>query len=303
MSCRRFRKTLLDYADGRLDTAGTEKIESHLSSCEGCRRAADMLSASGSALSDLKPVIMPPEAAARVSSNLAAVARGEKEAPRRSGSALSFLWSPRTLAAAGTGVAIILGIVLVVVAFTGPPSTRRRVTSDGYTGVATTPSAKGSSPAQEESAMKTALPPVASTILPVVKVSQNNYDENSLRSAFDELEIKKQIEKNCTMGNAISMGSLFRRKMADMMVDAGCDGAMLEAMITYLTSSEPVLLPYYAENAQFTGQAVYIIGLAGPRRMGETTKLSRTEVWVMSPDRFSSSPDSSIVFFLETKSE
>lgn len=303
MSCHRFKKTLVEYSDGRLDAAGVEKVESHIASCNACRQAADMLALSRSALADLSPVSMPEEASSRVSATLASVARGEKKAPD-AGGRFSFMWSPRTLAAAGTGVAILLGIMLVVIAYTGPPKAERKAADGGFTSVTSAPAARGTTPETlEESIAKGALPSTAAMILPVVKKSQNNYDENTLRSTIEDLDIKDQVEANCTMGHAISLGGPFKRKMADMMVDAGCDGAMLEAMITYLTTSEPVLLPYYAENALFTGQNVYIIGFAGPRRMGETTKLSRTEVWVMSPEKFSASPDSSIVFFLETRSE
>lgn len=305
MSCRRFRKTLLDYAEGRLDTAGNQRIESHVSSCDGCRRALYALSASASALDTLRPLTMPPEAASRVSSGLAAAARGDAKAPRAARVGFSFPPSPRVLAGVGTGLAIVLVAVLVIVAYTGPPQTDRRKASDGHTSLAVSSPAGSSTPGQsaEGLAPMQALPRGAAAVLPVVKVSDEDYDENTLRSAFDTLEVKKQVEATCTMGHAISMGSLFRKKLADLMVDAGCDGAMLEAMITYLTNSEPVLLPYYAENARFSGQAVYIIGLAGPRRMGETTKLNRTEVWVMNPDRFAASPDSSVVFFLETRLE
>jgi len=302
MSCRRFRKTLLDYADGRLDTAGILRIENHLSSCDGCRRALEMLSVSASALDSLSPPAMPPEAASRVFSGLAAAARGDAKAPRAPRARFSFPPSPRALAAAGAGLAVVMAAVLMVIAYTGPPRVDRRKASDGNVGLAVS-SPAGKSLMGEERPATPVLPRGAATILPVVKVSDNNYDENSLRSVFDTLEIKKQVESTCTMGHAISMGNLFRRMMADLMVDAGCDGATLEAMITYLTNSEPVLLPYYAENARFSGQAVYIIGLAGPRRIGETTKLNRTEVWVMNPDRFAASPDSSVVFFLETRSE
>ncbi|MHB8895930.1 MAG: anti-sigma factor family protein [Candidatus Geothermincolia bacterium] len=304
MSCRRFRKSLIEYSDGRLDEARTAKIEGHLDSCEGCRQAVQMLSLSRLALSTLEAVRMPAAAGDRVASNLAAYGRNDRTAPRPAPSRFSFLWSPRTLAAAGAGVAILLGIVLVVIAYTGPNSGVKKPLDRLASG--TQPVSEGSTPAAGASEQKNArdvLPSGTAAILPMVKVSQTNYDENSLRSTFDNMELKKQISSSCTMGQAISMGNLFRRKMSDMMVDAGSDGAMLEAMITYLTNSEPVLLPYYAEHAQFTGQRVYIIGLAGPRRMGETTKLCRTEVWVLSPEKFPANPDSSIVFFLETKTE
>lgn len=306
MSCRRFRNTLIDYADGRLDGAGSEKVANHIESCEKCARAFEMLTLSRSALNSVEAVPMPAQAGARVSRNLAAYARGDRKAPRLAESRFGFLTTPRVLAATGTGVAILLSIVLVVVAFTGPPASDKNGSNKFASGVSSTPSGKAPGPGDSKSLDRLAseaLPSAAAAILPVVKTSQTDYDENTLKTTFDNMEIKKQIADTCTMGHAISMGGIFRRKMADMMVDVGCDGAMLEAMITYLTNSEPVLLPYYAENAMFTGEAVFIIGLAGPRRMGQTTNLNRTEVWVMSPEKFPASPDSSVVFFLETKAE
>ena len=107
--------------------------------------------------------------------------------------------------------------------------------------------------------------------------------------------MKKEIAQNYTMSHAINYCDLYKRKMADMMVDAGQDGAMLEAMITYIETSEPVLLPYYAESARFTGVHVYVIGLAGPRRTEKSEKLTRTEVWVMDPVKFQARPDTAIV--------
>lgn len=296
MSCRRFRKSLVEYADGRLDGPRLRKVEEHLSTCEGCGRAVDLLGLSRKALSSLDVVEIPDDASERVIAGLRAGGdRGEKVRKPRRG--FDVLLSPRGLAAAGAALAVMICAVVLVVSYTGPTAPEKDAKP-----LANVTEEATRAPSGED--LKHSVPPAgAVSIAPVVRVSQNNYSEDSLRTAFDTLEIKERIADTCTMGHAISMGKTFRRKMADMMENAGSDGAMLEAMITYLTNSEPVLLPYYAENALFTGQSAFIIGLAGPRRMGETTNLNRTEVWVMSPARFSNSPDSSIIFFLEVREE
>jgi len=305
MSCRRLRKSLVEYADGSLEGARAEKVEAHLESCAECRQAVEKLAFSRSALSGLQTFEMSDEASARVFGTLRSAARGD-EVPAPSESRLGFLWSPRTVAVAGTAVAVMLGLVIVVVTFTGGKTTRTGLnpTAGGPT---TSPLSKTSSPATlNNSEQKTAadlIPKAAAAIMPVARVSQTNYDENSLKGTFDKMDLKKQIETSCTMTSAVSMRDLFCRKLADMMVDQGGDGAMVEAMIVYLTNTEPVLLPYYAEKAMYTGQPVLILGLAGPRRMSNDTKLTRTEVWVMNPAKFAASPDSSIVYFLEEKSQ
>jgi hypothetical protein len=302
MSCRRLRKSLVEYADGNLDGTRAEKVEAHLESCAECRQAVEKLAFSRSALSSLQTFEMPDEASARVFSTLRSAARGDKaEVP--SEGRLGFLWSPRTVGVAGIAVAAILGLVIVVVAFTGGKTTRTGLNpTAGNPG--TQPLSKASSPVNPEQQKATDLVPKGmASIMPVAKVSQTNYDENTLKGTFDKMDLKKQIASSCTMTSAVSMGNLFRRKLADLMVDQGGDGAMVEAMIVYLTNTEPVLLPYYAEKAMYTGQPVVILGLAGPRRMSNDTKLTRTEVWVMNPEKFAASPDSSIVYFLEEKDQ
>jgi hypothetical protein len=303
MTCsRRYRKRLIDYTDGLLDEAASEKMRSHLETCEECTRSHELLMLSHSALSSLQTVTMPEDASARVLSNISSSARGRVK-PVAS-SRFEFLTSPRTMAAAGTAAAVLIAVLLVVLVYTGPTTTRQsRIPTTAMK--SSVPTSESTTPAGtlDQGAASAGVPDAIASIVPVVKHSATNYDENSLKGAFDAMALKKEISQTCTMGHAVSMGGLFKRKMADMMVDAGSDGAMLEAMITYLTTTEPVLLPYYAEDAMFTGQPVYIIGLAGPRRMGTSNKLTRTEVWVMSPQKFAASPDSSIVYFLEEKTE
>lgn len=292
MSCRRFRKSLIEYVDGNLDGGRAERVRAHLETCESCRAASEKLEFSGSALASLEMVKMPDASAERIAAALRSSAEGAR-------TRLSFFASTRGLASAGVVAALIIGLLIVVITFSGPGRVTRTDHAKGTTpGTAQGPLTKqaSTSPGQQSIA-----PPGIASIMPTVKVTNNNYDETALRNTFNNMDVKKQIADTYTMSHAINYCDLYKRKMADMMVSCGDDGAMLEAMITYIIQSEPVLLPYYAESARFAGLHVFIIGLAGPRRTDTTGKLTRTEVWVMNPAKFQASPDSSIVYFLEQK--
>jgi anti-sigma factor RsiW len=307
MSCRRFRKSLIDYADGTLSGARADGVRAHVESCEECKASLDKLKLSGSALGSLATVKMPEASAERVLRTLRSSAEGAVTAGRSMPSRLGFLWSPRTLAGLGTAAALLIAIVVVAIVFSGGgPSTTKPssgLQNDGLVRKTSTAPGEAESTSPGEKKAQALVPANAAAIMPVVKVSDNNYDDAKLRTTFDSMEVKKEIAKRYSMTHAITMCTLFRRKMADMMVEEGQDGACLEAMIIYLTNSEPVLLPYYAEKAQYLGQGVFIIGFAGPRRTSDTGMLTRTEIWVMNPEKFVNNPDSGIVYFLEEKTE
>jgi anti-sigma factor RsiW len=298
MSCRRFRKSLVEYADSRLEGGKEEALLSHLQTCEGCTGDLAKLQLSRAALSSLGNFEMPAAATERVAATIRNTAQAAPERSRFS-RAIDSMSTPRNLGTAGAAVAAVLAIAIVVLAYTGGgrESALNRKPAE-TTAPASATDVNGASNKQAYSGV----PSLAATIMPAVKVSKNNYDDGSLRQTFDDMEIRKKIATDYGMIQAISLCDLYRRKVADMMVDAGEDGAMLEAMISYITSSEAVLLPYYAEHALYSGQPVFIIGLAGPRRTGQSTRLTRTEIWVMSPEKFaSSSPETSIVYFMEKK--
>ena len=305
MNCRRFRKSLIDYADGSLPSARADAVRDHLESCEECRGALEELTLSSSALATLSTVKMPEASAEKVLRTLRTSVDSAGQAGRLSTFRPSVLWSPRVLAGVGTAAAVIIALLVVVMVYSGggvPSPTLTRTSNDQAGKTSTTPGTTVSTSPGEQKTQQ-ALPSGTAAIMPVVKVSNNNYDDTKLRTTFESMEVKKEIAKRYSITHAITMGTMFRRKMADMMVEQGQDGACLEAMIVYLTQSEPVLLPYYAERAQYLGQGVFIIGFAGPRRTATTGMLTRTEIWVMNPDKFTSSPDSSIVYFIEEKTE
>jgi len=295
---------LIDYADGRMSEAREEAVRAHVESCRQCSRAVTMLNLSRSALSTLDTVKMPAASADAVLANMRSEVERAASASRASISPglRRFLSSPRALAAAGTATALIITVIVVVISVGGGKQPSTGLSTRGAPSKLAFEETKGAALQDQQKCAKSPTPVPAPMILPMVKVTETNYDQKSLHDVFDGMELRKQIAERYTMGDAINQCSLFKRKLADMLVDAGEDGATLEAMISYLTASEPVLLPYYAEKARFLGQQVFIIGLAGPRRITGTKKLVRTEVWVMNPEKFAVSPDSSIIYFLEQKS-
>ena len=302
MSCRRFRKSLIEYVDGGLPDERAEAIREHVEGCETCKAAVEKLEFSRSALSSMEAVNMPEASAERVAAVLRISADSARPAFHSLTSRLGFFTSARGLAYAGVAAAVIIGLVIVVIAFGGSGKVgQSRLATGSIPDNGTAPASELSTSPGQQKANKGFVPSGIASIMPAVKVSSTNYDESALRSTFDNMEVKKEIADTYTMSHAINYCDMYKRKMADMMVDAGEDGAMLEAMITYIETSEPVLLPYYAECANYTGIHVFIIGFAGPRRTAKTEKLSRTEVWVMNPAKFAANPDSSIVYFLEQK--
>jgi len=302
MSCRRFRKSLIEYVDGELSGERKDAVREHVDSCETCKAAVEKLEFSASALSSLDAVKMPEPSAQRIAAVLRTSADSARPALHSVTGRLGFFTSVRGLATTGVAAALIIGLAILVITFGGSGQVGQKGLATGsMPGSTTTPATAFSTSPGQQKTNPDLVPDGIATIMPAVKVTNTNYDDTALRNTFENLDIKKQIAANYTMAHAINYCDLYKRKMADMMVDAGQDGAMLEAMITYIESSEPVLLPYYAESANYTGVHVYIIGFAGPRRTAKSEKLTRTEVWVMNPAKFEASPDSSIVYFLEQK--
>jgi len=305
MSCRGAKKSLLDYADGRLPEKEREAVRLHLESCPSCEAAAEKLELSASALSSTRPPELGDAASERILANIGREVRPE-------GSRAGW-WRSQRVLAAGAAVAAVLVAVVVVV---GVEISR----NTGETERSTTGAAEDQA---SQSAFKSVLPesapsvpaatatgqnsgsaaPLASVAmpLPAVKASSTDYDQASLRSMVESLPARKQYADAYTMSDAAVLSGTYARKAADDFAHLGQSGPELEAMISYVTASEPVLLTCYVESALFGGRPVWVIGLAAPPRNGSSVKLSRTEVWVLDPARFTSDPDSSIVFFLEYK--
>ncbi|HEY5530467.1 MAG TPA: zf-HC2 domain-containing protein [Candidatus Anoxymicrobiaceae bacterium] len=289
MDCRRAKKTLVEYADGGLSRARRDEIGLHLESCEDCRALLGMLEVSREALDKLERVSMPDDASRRTLSTL--------KSQSASASAGGFFRSPRVITAAGIATAVLVGLAIVVGLFTGGKAPNPKVSQNGSTTTPVSSSGGAEGLTKTSVADQTPTPPVGSLVMPVARATSNNYDNGSMKTMAEGLDIKKQFAQRYTLSDAVSLRILFRQKLADLFVELGGDGPTLEAMISYIQVSEPVLLPCYAEKALFGGQNVIIVGLSGPPRGGNSKMLSRTEFWVMSPDKFVANPDSCIVWW------
>ena len=162
--------------------------------------------------------------------------------------------------------------------------------------------AEGVSPASTPASLPASFPSetagnVASLVLPVVRVTANDYTPEALRATFEKLPVRREFAQRYTMSDAVNLCESFKRKAGEDFTALGQDGAVLEAMITYTEQGEPILLPCYMEKAKYQGQPVWIIGLAAPLRSGKSVNLTRMDVWVMNPDKFVENPDSGVVAF------
>ncbi|MBU1669719.1 MAG: zf-HC2 domain-containing protein [Actinobacteria bacterium] len=297
MNCRQARKALIEYNDGSLVPEDSVRIDEHLASCPGCAAMAEQINLSGAALSSLQPVLMSDAAASRVRASIRAEAPSMRTG--RSAAVFGFLQRPATLAVAGAVAAILVAVAVVVGVYTGPPEETTTVSE--YSKEAGTSGPGMSNPA---SMSEDALAPGMARVglpTPEVKVSNTDYNGESLRAMFEDLDVKKQYSANYSMGDAVQLRGNYTDRAALEFQAMGGDGGMYEAMVSYITSSEPVMLPCYLEKALFTGQSAYIIGLAAPSRSGDSKNLNRVEVWVMSPEKFTANPNTSILYFIEQR--
>jgi Putative zinc-finger len=286
MNCRRAKKSLIEYVDGGLSKADREEVSRHLESCGDCSALAAKLKTSASAFSKLDPVTMPQQASRRVLGTL----KSPGKAPR----AVGFWHSPRALAAAGGVAAVLVALAVVVVVFAvGGPGTKPQQSESAVEKQA----AGTAEDAQVLSTRTAPSAPTAALVLPVAKITRNNYNEDSAKTMAESLEVKKKFAERYTMSDAINLCVVFTKKLADEFTQLGGDGAMLEAMISFVQSTEPVLLPCYVEKAQYAGENVYIVGLSGPPFGGDTKNLVRTEFWAFNPDEFGADPEASLVWW------
>ena len=291
MHCSRVRKSLIEYEDGSLPDARAREVEAHLEGCPDCSGLAAKLELSRNALSSAEPVTIPEEASKRILASL-------RPATPRHRPWTELLRSPRAIGF-GAAVAAVLVVLVVVVGLRtgGGPQTIRTVTKN-----ATSKDSGFYTPSQEgEKLEESAVLPAAGAPMPLVKFTANDYTPDSLRLAFDNLQVKKEFANVYTMSDSINLAKGFTRKVAEDFANLGGDAALLESMFSYITAGEPILLPCYIERARFQGRDCWIILLAGPPRSGGSVKLTRTEAWVMDPVKFAQNPDSGVVFFLEQK--
>lgn len=301
MSCRRTKKSLLEYSGGGLSSTERESVRLHLESCPSCAALEEKLRLSAAALASEPRPLMSDETSRRV---LASVSRQNAEARKPTAARLRG-W--RALGIGAAAAAVIVAIALFVGLQVGEQPAvveREERAASGQvsdearfsTEEATVPAAAAQKSSSVESELSAGPQPT-----PVVTASSSDYTQESLRAMVEALQVRKDFAGRFTLSDAAVLSGTYAKKAADEAAGHGIDGAELEAMISYISSSEAVLLPCYVESASFTGRPVWIIGFAAPPRTGSEVNLSRTEIWVMDPAKFESNPDSSIVFFLEYK--
>ncbi len=290
MRCRKVRKSLLEYERGTLSEERVKATEAHLEGCPDCAALAVKLEFSRDALSPLEPVAIPEDASGRILASL-------RQVTPRKRSWVELLRSPRAVTVGAVVAAVLIAVVVVVGLRTGGGPTTVTKTSKGSDLTA---------PASEAEKLEQSTTSGPSTggpggPLPLVKFTTNDYTPDSLRLAFDNLQVKKDFASAYTMSDSVNLAEGFTRKAAKDFANLGGDAPLLEAMFTYITSGEPTLLPCYVERARFQGKDCWVILLAAPPRSGGSVKLTRTEAWVMDPLKFSQNPDAGVVFFLEQK--
>lgn len=304
MLCRKLEEELVEYVDGGLGADRRRYVEAHLEGCEDCRLAVERLELSRLALASLEPLSMPEVASSRVLSGI----RRELSSVREG--FFSRLRSSRALTVAGAATAVLVAFAVVMGLYLSyrPDEKAAVVEEEGrslqeeglpVSGISTPGADESWPPLSKVLDEASGFASIAPT--PVVKASDTDYSPESLKQMVENEEVTQSYEANYTMSDAICLGVEFTRQIADEMSEMGMDAPMVESMISYVTVGEPVLLPCFVEKAFFTGTSAMIIGLAAPPRSGNSTRLSRIEVWVMDPAIFEVDPDGSILHFLEHK--
>jgi hypothetical protein len=294
MGCRKYQKSLDDYVNGTLDAGTRELLESHLESCTECAAVAAKLELSSVALSSLARPTLGEQASSRM---LATIHSGKVVVPR--GSLFNI---PKPALAAGAFAIIALIAVFVVVGVMNNSDVTQKKSSE--IGMRFPGNDGGSIPAAFESTAAKATSPqlatsMAASISPIVKKSQNDYDQNTLRNTFEGLPERKQFATQYTMADAVKFSGDYSKQCCEQFASLGEDPALLEAIINSVMVSEPVEIPYYVEKATYTGRPVVIIAFVAPRKGGNSMNLTRNDVWVWDPVQFTTNPNNSLVVMFQ----
>lgn len=296
MSCRRVKKTLLEYTEGTLPEARAAEVREHIGACEGCAALAGRLELSGLALSSLSTAGMSAAASDRVLESIRSAGVKQKPSP------IGLLRSPRAIAIAGGAGAVIIAVAVVIGLNVGGDreagtSVPQSAVEKGQANEASTPADMRSLTTDEEKSPTYF--PVGTPVEPVAKVTGTDYTPEILRTTFENMSDRRKFAASYTMSDAIALGPIFRQRLTEEFAGEGQDAPLLEGMITYVTIGEPVQLPWYVEKATMSGQSVFVLALAAPRRGSKSTKLTRTDIWVLNPEKFLQNPDSSLVFWAQ----
>lgn len=294
------RKSLIEYLDGGLSEAERRDIGRHIEECPKCLELAGKLETSTGSLSTLKhPVTLPGASSESILRNL----RHEiaiKEPPGK----LAVMFSSGRGAAIAGAAAVVLLLVVVFGGITISLTSRNwRQPSGEVSNLATKTAEEKESETDilsvtesgPEDQSREALPSGTSRPDPEVKITAADYNAQTLKDNIDNLELIDKFSSGYTMSDAINLKKEFTSQLAAGFTSQSQDGELLRSMIDFVSTGETVLLPCYAEKASFSGQNAFIICLVAPTRTGESLKLSRVEIWVLSPEMYVSNPNTSLL--------
>ncbi|MDD5448913.1 MAG: zf-HC2 domain-containing protein [Actinomycetota bacterium] len=298
MRCWRAKRKLNDYVEGRLEGHEKEELESHLEKCSRCKERAQEMELSQKALKALSLEELSQDKQTKIL-HQAKQALGKEPAKRR-------VFQPRVIAALGSAAAVLIAIAVVVgflTTGTEKKTSEKReavvsqedaMSSHGYKDVKGEPEVGYSVTTEESLGWGPAGRP-----LPRAESTANDYNPQSLREKLEEMKIREKFGSAYTLADAIQLADDYTTALSVKAGELGFDGALVKAMISYVTAGEPVQLPAYAEKARFNGREAIIISLAAPMPKSKSNKLERVDIWVFDAGKFLENPDSSFLFFLQ----
>ncbi|MDD5747751.1 MAG: hypothetical protein PHP64_01645 [Actinomycetota bacterium] len=305
MNCRKARRLLVDFEKKKLKGKTEDDLLLHIKDCQRCMSLCRKLETSSLALSEVTSEKIPEGTAA----NILEAIQERKGNETREKHKRPFL-SLKNLTTAGA-VAILVAVAIVAgISLMEKPAEKASFSTQEEK---STKQGKVPSKYAEEEAPRShdfvSTPGSTEKIFePLVKITDNNYNKDTLREFFDKSALRKEIAKRFTVASAITLRANFEQEIIDKFLDIQSEGnpkdiasqaALTQVIMSYLISGEPVQLPVYLEYAKFNGENAVIIGLAGPRFGSKSNRLKRFDVWVLAPQRFLTNRDSSIMFFLQ----
>ncbi len=299
--CIFIKRKILDHSEGLLTDREKNEVGKHLESCAKCRALLAKMEESARALEALRefPVRISDSFKERAVRNITSAEPKRRPVIR---------FSP-SIAASLSAIAALILILVILVAIKpwGLKTTRTQMeptVSQEFKANKSTPEGlerSGGKSAADQTATAPMPEKAEGLVVPSAVEKNANYNKDSIRNMVENLALRKEVAESMTMGHSMLYSATYAKRLADEFTKINEDGALIEAMISYITRSEPVLLPFYGEKALYEGRDAFIIVFAGPPRTGESVALSRCEVWVLEPSSFKVNPDSSILLFLEHK--
>ncbi|MBN2167877.1 MAG: zf-HC2 domain-containing protein [Actinobacteria bacterium] len=311
MRCRGARKRLTEYLDGGLSEEERLDVGKHIGSCPECTALLKRIEQSSDALSQLEPELLSETASEKILHNL----RHEFAIHEPAGKLSMFFSSGRAIAIAGTTAVVLAAVVIAGgIAFNAVSSRYKdsgqeiqtlesKTAVDSAEGQPGKILKTGSDYSPDEDRSISEEQALTQKPMPQVQITANDYTDLTFKDVIENLDLRKQISESYGMSEAVNLKKEFTSILMDEFMKQNENGELLGNMIEYVGADQVALLPYYVEKAFFTGRQAIIICLAGPVRTGDSGKLSRTEIWVLDPELFTSNPDGSLINFMQYQYE